>query len=654
MVFESISKSISNLGKWTVKSSRSVLKSTTKATRFMTDPLTWVAKKSIKYVPFVWNQMDIWELTHDHFALDLFTDDLKSSITTLLTVLRKWKVVASKVNLLKRSLNDVVWSLEHEVNLKHWEENVLRMLKKLSSIIGTSIDVTRKDEKWSVNKNIKLTATQLWLAKEELKKLEKHTRHTALELKNLISYISIKPTSSYQSKNVIKEWRKNNHNIVDDLITAKFDIVTQQKKIYYLLLELERRLIKSRTHKNSLTNTQIDDILKIKIPSHQNVIKELRSSINELEKNASKNRLDFDTKVTSWLNEVNEWLKTNVNNTNKSISAEKKEAKSEDKKLSALRKSYISSSNAIIIKSKSPFDKPDQLQKLITQESVSYGLLSEMIISRLSHTFSMYLSKVKDLELSHMLVNEHINREYDSILLNKEFSLHLWLLNRIQKKQVNAQEKIKLQIKKLKTMWWVKSIVWLDKRSKIESKSLINSIKSNDERRATIKTTVSDQHDIIKEWRKLNLLIDHKAKSIAASSEHAMKVNMIWYLTKDKKQIESSISSQLILANNIETTLKKSEIQLKENERSAFTLQDKARSKKATDFEKIVHAQELTLDSLEHHIDYEKDLLFLCKDQLSDYSSEIKKLLKKVNKEESYIKKLSKELKKNKLAKKII
>jgi len=43
-------------------------------------------------------------------------------------------------------------------------------------------------------------------------------------------------------------------------------------------------------------------------------------------------------------------------------------------------------------------------------------------------------------------------------------------------------------------------------------------------------------------------------------------------------------------------------------------LQDAKRSKDAIAFEKQVHAQELTLDTLEHHIDTEKDVLFIIKD----------------------------------------
>gem|GEM_PF-4382192 len=109
-------------------------------------------------------------------------------------------------------------------------------------------------------------------------------------------------------------------------------------------------------------------------------------------------------------------------------------------------------SAALIKNTKKPYDVPDKLQASITKELDAYTGYSEAVIHRMTNDFAQYLQSSKDLELSKMLVQEHINLEYDGILLNKEQSMHLGLLNRIHKKQIAAATKIKNQLKKLKTM----------------------------------------------------------------------------------------------------------------------------------------------------------------------------------------------------------
>jgi hypothetical protein len=103
----------------------------------------------------------------------------------------------------------------------------------------------------------------------------------------------------------------------------------------------------------------------------------------------------------------------------------------------------------------------------------------------------------------------------------------------------------------------------------------------------------------------------------------------------------------------VANTLKKSEIQLQENERSVFALQDKKRTSKAKDFEKVVHAQEVTLDTLEHHLDYEKDIAQATKDHVKQYTKDTKKLLNRSKKETSTLKKKKKNFNKDTLSKRV-
>gem|GEM_PF-5564740 len=129
---------------------------------------------------------------------------------------------------------------------------------------------------------------------------------------------------------------------------------------------------------------------------------------------------------------------------------------------------------------------------------------------------------------------------------------------------------------------------------------------------------------------------------------------MIAFLDKEKKQLETTIKSENVLLEDMKKTLKKSEIQIKEDERSALTLQDAQRTKKSQAQEKLYHEQEVSVDTMEHHLDTEQEHLEIISEKISDYTKDTKKLLKVVEKEKKTLSKLKKDLKKNALAKKLM
>ena len=653
MVFESISKGLSNLGTSTLNTGKSVMNSTSKAAKGFTDPLTGVAKKTMRHLPFVGSNDDVRDMVHDHFSLELFQSEVKSEMSKTLSTLRKAKFPTTKLKEIKSSLDLILHSLDHESSLEHWSWQVQQMLKTYKNALKTSVANEYVDGKWKSKNKIKLTVAQLTLAQGEVAALWKTVKWTTKSLKDLIAYVTIKPTSTYQSNKKIKEWRAKNHESIDDLITAKFDIVTHQKKLYYLMLELERKVTKAKTHKNTLSQTQINDLIKVKIPALQKTINELRKNIGELESKISTNRSAFDAGAEQRLKEVQTWLSINEKETAKQTTKEKKEQKSHSKALATLRKTYNASSKAIETKIKSPYSDAKWAQSLISTELKAYSALSEATIERLSDDFALFLWWAKDIKLKNMLVQEHINREYDAMLLNKEQALHLKLLNRINKKQVSAHIKLHTQIKKLKNN---KSLALssVAKRAEAEKKITLTAQKNAEKWSNTLKETVATQQEQIKQRRKLHLYLAHQWAQRWAQSEAQVKNSMISYLEKDKLQIQTSLVAQKKIITEIQHEIKKSEIQLKENERSAEALQDKARTKKALDHEKVYHEQELTLDTLEHHVDTEQDLLAIVSDRISTYKSESKKLTKKSEKESKLMKKYAKELKKNALAKKMI
>ncbi len=654
MVFESISKGISNLGKGTLKTTKWVMKTTWKVTKVVTDPITWVTKKAIKYVPFVWWDRDIWESVHDRYALEIYSDEVKRINRHTLSHLKKQKLAATKIKQLKLLLDKLVSSLEHETSLKNWEASILDWYKSLWNNIKTTIPTDYIDWKRVSTKKISITASQKKLVKDELELARSDAKKIASQLENLPAYISIKPTSKYQTKSEFKAMRDSNHDKHDDLITAKFDLVTEYKRLYYLILELERQVKKHNKNRNSIRNTKINTIVKTTIPWHQKAIKELRAKITQIEKSVIDDRSKFDDWVNSWLPEVENRVDLNKKETSKLISKTKKSQKKEESKVTSSRKKYDISADAICKKTKKPFTTPLVTQKLIQSEADLFNTHAETEVDRLSQKFAIHLSTVKDFSLQKLFIQENINRTYDSILLDKELSIQTWLLNRIHNKQAKVITKIISEVKKLKTISKDISLASFEKWTKSEQKWIKERISSYTKSKKVYKENAKNKSESIKTYRKTNLYIDEKIEYQSNIDQHTIKKNMIAYLVSDKKVIEPNIDAQTKLLEEISNTLKKSEIQLQENERSAFTLQDKKRSKKAVEFEKQYHAQEVTYETVHNHIDLEKDLIESINEAIRSYTSDNKKLLKSSEKHTSRVKQLQKEIKKNAISKKVL
>jgi len=148
------------------------MKTTSKATKYVTDPLTWVAKKTMRQLPFWWGNEDIWDLTHDHFALELYQDELRSSITKTVSALKNGKVPAAKVTMIKESLNLVLASLDHESSLEHGTSHVPDMLAALSKASKTTVANEYVDGKWKAKKKLALTGIQYKLLQENITRMK--------------------------------------------------------------------------------------------------------------------------------------------------------------------------------------------------------------------------------------------------------------------------------------------------------------------------------------------------------------------------------------------------------------------------------------------------------------------------------------------------
>ena len=629
------------------------MKSTKTVTKIATDPLSGVAKKTIKMMPFVGTDDDIWTLVHDRYALWLFQTEVLKAYKKSIPVLKKAKFPATKMKLITAAFKTIEQSLDHEIHLQAWASGVLSMLSSFVKACKTSIPTAWKDGKRIAEKKVTLTSAQAKILQEEAKNIKEKIEAARTSLKNLAEYITVQPTSAYQSKHAMKNRRDQNHAYVDDLISTKFDIVTHQKKLYYLLLELERKVKKAASHKNSLSTSQLQSLVDVKIPAQITIIKNFRTSVAEIENKQNTNTKDFLKWIDTWLSDVEARLDINKQETAKTKKQNTLLIKKDEKSLATKRKAYKKSSTALLTHLKEPYATPDALQKRIQKENDVYLDLEEGVLDRLSLDYSSYMSESRDIMLLSYLVQEHINRGYDTILLEKEMSLQIWLLNRIHKKQLAAQTKIDKQLKKLKTMSGVPSLKTVLTRNTSASKVIKKRISDVEKQRTSYTTSIDARKKTIKDQRNLVNVIPHKQHKISAVYEHDIKRSMIWYLTKDLSQLESNIWWQEKLVEQVANTLKKSEIQLQENERSVFALQDKKRTSKAKDFEKVVHAQEVTLDTLEHHLDYEKDIAQATKDHVKQYTKDTKKLLNRSKKETSTLKKKKKNFNKDTLSKRV-
>lgn len=70
----------------------------------------------------------------------------------------------------------------------------------------------------------------------------------------------------------------------------------------------------------------------------------------------------------------------------------------------------------------------------------------------------------------------------------------------------------------------------------------------------------------------------------------------------------------------------KLDIQIQQTQKSAEILNDTKRKNEALAYEKQLHAQEVALDTLQHHLDSETHHLEMVTDSISDYTKDIKRL----------------------------
>ncbi len=652
MVFESISEGLSNLSKSSSKTTKSVVKRATKATKIIRDPLKDVAKKTVKTMPFN-GDIDSRVLAHDHYAIDLAIDDIKKIFSESLKTLKKKKFPTTKLSSIEVCFDLIISSLLHERSLANAEKKTHTMIKRLNNlkVISAKWIPDSFNWDWVYGKKISLTKSQWELLHDELTRVEFQVNHTFHSLSNLIKYITVSPHTSLDPKHELDTLRKLNHSYQDDLITAKFDLVTQYKKIYYLLLEFQKQVRKETTHKNSLTWTKIQNILKIKLPWHLQIVKELRSKIDETEELVNTAYKTYENNISAWLNDIANWWNLNKKSTKdasvtlaKGMTKAKRNIEANTKQLSILNKK--------IVALRSPYNQVTILQDLIKDEHKKHNDLIESETLATSLIFAEYISQAKDIELERVLVQEHIDRGYDKKMVHKELSLHTWLVNRIHAKQEKVLENTLARIKKMvipsknysltPISKWLKNEFTLVKWKQQKYTKTKESYKTSD---------ILKNIALLKKW---NVYLHEKKTKLTAMYESRLKKTISSFLLQDQKLLDKvliSLAEQKIL---VETHVKKSEIQVKENELSTTTLWSKKIAKKALEFEHILHQQEVFLDSLEHHIEHEMDYLNTLKDQISENNKDVKKLDKLVIKKMKTLQKLSKDLKKDKLTKSIL
>lgn len=598
MVFEAISKGLTNLGS-----------SAKKAADTATSPLTDVSHKVLKSVPLMSTHEDIRLQVQDHIRIEAYLDKTTGAHIALLTSLKKNKLPAGCITFVSDELKNISAIIKQETNFE-----------QLQSTHHKLLDTMQKAYRSKLKKK-----TDLEQANLSTNQTQRQLKADAQSLQDLVRYITTSPTQSNHIKADITNWRKNIHQYNDELISAKFECITQMQKLYYLLMELDKQHRKAKVRANSLTKTKIWDITKTKIPMHQKKITSLLQEIEEIETHIAKENKDLEAHIADRVTYVKEWEKLNLVSS-KSIKKEQTLlVKKSWARITKTWKSYSalmkSSSKHYTLMSQDPKRLQDHLKKEIAQ----YNTLSAEYIDHLSHEYLTYLTQIKDIELDLMTTAEEINRNYDLRGIYKELSLHTALMQRIHKRQKTALDKLTKKLQSVSKTHKIK-LPALSKVLKTVSSHIHTHLTwSVSKIKAYKKNMLTLQHTN-KKMKSTNTPSKKKEKKLQKSAEKNIKQHMIWLLKPEKKVLSSHITNITSVIQELKSSNIKLDIQIQQTQKSAEILNDTKRKNEALAYEKQLHAQEVALDTLQHHLDSETHHLEMVTDSISDYTKDIKRL----------------------------
>ena len=396
-------------------------------------------------------------------------------------------------------------------------------------------------------------------------------------------------------------------------------------------MELDKQYKKAITSNNSLVTTKINDIQKTKIPAHQTQIDVLLGEIKKIETSLSNEHKQLESNISARLNTISSWKTTNKQASKNIITTHKKLVTSTKKSIIANQKKYTKLNKKRSKEYQQMAQSPQKLQNHLHSEVVLYNTLSAEYVEHLTHEYFVYLTQIKDAELDLAGVQETLHRNTDRTTISKELSMQTALIHRIHTKQLSALEKTskkltavskshKLKLSKLKT------------RINNSKKVLLAIQKSYETMKSDYKKRISDIQTTNKKLKSQQKSIQNKIDLTEMKAQKNIKAHMISLITPEQKLTQDHIVSLQESIQNLEKSNIRLDIQIQETQKSAEMLWDTKRKKEVLAHEKQLHAQQVSLDSLQHHLDYELTHLELIQDSITHYTKDVAHLNKKITK----------------------
>ena len=514
--------------------------------------------------------------------------------------------------------------------LKKWLEDIYQQLTSMTSF-GSLISTQKSliDARQKTLKKIRLKKTDLDYVQMSINHMQQEMKVSALELDNLVSHVLLAPTKSDHIAQDITAWRKNIHQYNDELITAKFDLVTQTQKLTYLILELDKQHQKAITKNNSLITTKIQDITTSKIPHLQSKIDDLSSQISSIETSKSQENTLIQSKIDERLQYVQEWKITNKDSTKLYVAEQKKSLTNSGKSIAKDQKTYAK----LLQDGVKNMDKlvltPAKLQTHLQKEVQLYNKLSAEYIQHLAYEFLVYLTQVKDIHLDRINIQQNITHTSDRVDIHKELSMQTALIHRIHPKQSAAHLKLTKKLKEVTKKHKLK-MKSLETRTTKLATHISSASKTYTKQKATHKKAIDSLKQKISNQKKLLSPLEKKSELLTTQAHKNTKHHMIKLLSPEQKLTLDHINALQTVVESLKSSNVKLDIQIQETLKSAALLHDKKRKDEAIKYEKQLHAQQVSLDTLENHLDLEVSHLEILTSSIQDYTKDIAQLDKKI------------------------
>lgn len=650
-MFESISKWLSSITKSTTSTAKKWFSATSKAVSTVTSPLSDMTKNMTKHLPFMGDE-DIWEKVESRVQIDLFRSEIQKLERWFIASVKKAKIPATKITAIKTALNQMKALLD-----KEWTYNEVTMwyieaFRSWNQSLGSKIMTEYTDWTRSAQKRITLTSGQFESIKELLSSFEESIFSKQKTCQNISDSLTVKHKKTFDAKKTRNDRSASNKEKIDTLIESKFDLVTSQKKLWYLILELERLYVKQVKHSNSITKTKIEDLLNTKIPAQKTTSVDMWSHISETEKTLTSNREKTLAEIQTWLDSLLPWYKGNTENTKKRLVWIKKSQTADKKKVDVTIKKQLQLSKKIEASLKSPYTGHEVTKKTIDDEAHHWDIIQETIYTSLSNEYTSYALSNKDSSITTSIYQERINRAYDIILINKELALQTGLINRINKKQLAALEKGKKYLEGVMKKHKAPASD-LKKRYTNEIKTTQALVDQYQTTKKDLEQKNEDHKTHITELKKLIKIEQNRQGSLLTWAQSWVYSSMSIYLSTLSKDTSLHLKSLSKKRKQIEWEIKKTNLHLKDAQETAKTLQDKKREKAVHILEKKLHDQELLLEHVLHHIEHEEEYILDITEKSKDHSSKASTLEKKSKKSLEKVKTGEKEVKKMKFGKKV-